>query len=522
MARYPIGKQDFKTLRTGGYVYIDKTRYIEKLLEGSQMYFLSRPRRFGKSLFISTLECFFRGEKELFEGLYIDSPRQEWTEYPVIRIDLAAANFREHNALNVHLSAILSRYEKHYGIEREAQDTFSSRFSHLILTAYEKTGKQVVVLVDEYEKPLTDLIDDREQMEECRRVLQGFYSVLKSSDAMLKLVFLTGVTRFGQMSVFSGLNNIRDISLNEEFGAICGVTEQELQDNFKQGIEQLAIARKTDYEGALALLKENYDGYHFCQNCPDIYNPFSLVNALADSSIRPYWSATGTPSLLVQVLLRNKFNLLELDGMAVSEERLGEMDRFFSDPVSLFYQTGYLTIKNYDEDADLYIIGYPNREVEQAFLTHILPYYYSEDTQVASLTDNLKLAVNRGEAEKIMEILEAFSAGISYELIPRDATEKHFQNMIYIVTSLLVSRTVKVSDEQRTSDGRMDVTIETPKFVYIIEIKRDKSASEALQQIIEKQYALKFKADNRKVYLIGVNFSTDTRRIDSYLIKEAF
>lgn len=520
MVRYPIGQQNFAGIRKGGYLYVDKTSYIDRLVSRNKYYFLARPRRFGKSLFLSTLESYFRGEQELFEGLAIDTDSQEWIEHFVIRIDLGAANYHGVKTLETRLNAILTKYEEELQIQVDSFSDFYTRFEKILIVAYQKSELPVVVLVDEYEKPMTDNIDDPEDMETCRRILQGFYSVLKSYDEILKFVFLTGVTKFGKMSVFSGLNNLNDISLDDEYSAICGITEQELISNFKTGIEELASKRKIDFKAALKLLKENYDGYHFSENCPDIYNPFSVINSLSKSTIRPYWASTGTPSLLVKVLLQNKMEVLDFDGVPASARRISEISSELRDPISLFYQTGYLTIKQYDDESELYILGYPNREVEQAFFTYILPFYCTRETHVDSLNDEIKSAVNNGDANKLMQKLQAFSSGISYEIIPEDATEKHFQNMMYIVTSLLVSNNVKVSSECRTSDGRMDLVIETTNFVYIIEIKRNKTPEEALKQIHEKEYDLQFRFGKRKVFLIGVDFSTEMRRISGYVIEE--
>lgn len=522
MIKYPLGKQDFKSLREEGYVYVDKTAFIPKLLESGSYFFLARPRRFGKSLFLSTLEYFFQGNRELFKGLFIDKIDWNWLQYPVIHLDLNGADYTNHGALEERLTSSLSFHEKKYGIKNQTELGLQERFRALISGVFEKTGLQVVVLVDEYEKPLLDTLEIHELFEKNKETLRGFYGVLKSMDYSLKLVFMTGVTKFGQMNVFSGFNNIRDISMNKEFGAICGITQTELQQNFQPGIKSLAEEKNLDYASALHLLKTHYDGYHFNNNCPDIYNPYSLLNALADKKISSYWSHTGTPSLLVNLLLKKNYDLEELDGIEASERRLMGINNQFDDPVALFYQTGYLTIKDYDETLEEFILGYPNLEVQQAFFEFVLPYYFKErNNDTDSVISQLRKAIIKGEAERFIKFLESFSASISYEMTPAAEVERHFQSMIYIVVKLLSSPNLRIIPEYKTSEGRIDLLIETPKFIYILEIKRDSSPEVALQQIYNKSYSLQFNIDSREIFLIGVNFSTEKKRLEGYnIVKE--
>ena len=521
MARYPIGKQNFKSLREGGYIYIDKTRFIRFLLEGSGSYFLARPRRFGKSLFLSTLEYFFKGERQLFQDLDIDNYDWEWKEYPVIRIDLIDGNYHEDNALSEKLDYVLTEYETHYNITRRKGQSLSSRFRSLIAGAHAQRGLPVIVLVDEYDKPLVDLLDNPEKMAQNREILRGFYSVLKGCEEHLKLVFLTGITKFGQMNIFSGLNNLRDISLLKEFSTICGITEKELTSQLKEGICELAKSEKTDFNGALEMLKQNYDGYHFSADCEDIYNPFSLMNALADSEINSYWAATGTPKILWDILIKNDFDLEELDCVNISRDELMNISDRLDNPISLFYQTGYLTIKDYDKNLRLYTLGFPNREVEIAFLNYVLPIYSKTNSLDSSMAvTNLARTINSGEPEKMMQILSSFCAGISYEAIPAPETERHFQYLIYILFKLLTPYTDEVKIEEKTSDGRIDLLIKSSRFIYLIEIKRNKTPENALEQIKNKNYHLAFVNDPRRVFLIGVNFSTEKRRIDGWKIVE--
>lgn len=517
--RYSIGIQDFEEIRKGGFIYVDKTSFIPILLEQSKYYFLARPRRFGKSLFLSTLEAFFSGQRDLFKGLAIYKYNWDWSPYPVIHIDLNGANYTNGKETIIEkLSFILKEQEIKYGIKNNYQD-ISLRFQYLISKLYEKTGKQIVVLIDEYEKPVLDTIGNKEINDWHRETLRGFYGVLKSLDKYLKLVFLTGVTKFGQMNVFSGLNNIRDISLNPKFGSICGITQDELLINFQEGISQIAEDRKLGKDEILLLLKKKYDGYHFSWKCPDIYNPYSLINAFADGKISSYWVYTGTPALLANVLRKRNYDLKKLDGIKVHEKRLLGLNDEFDDPVALFYQTGYLTIKNYDEENEEYILSYPNIEVEEAFFDYLLPDFTGQNvSETSSFIDELRFGFEKGDPKKSIEVLEEFFSGISYDVIPAAEVERHFQYIIYIICKLLIVRRQFVKVEEKTSNGRIDLLIATNDYVYIIEIKRDRSAQEALNQIKEKEYALQWRNDPRKVFLIGINFSTGNKRINDFKI----
>lgn len=520
MVKYPIGKQDFKALREGGYVYVDKTAYIIKLLEGANYYFLSRPRRFGKSLFLSTLEYFYLGKKDLFKGLAIESYDWNWESHPVVHIDLNGTNYREPGSLESRLNAILKEYENKNEISLPSSDNIHERFRILISGIYEKTGLGVVVLVDEYDKPVLDNLDNPELYDKNKEVLRAFYSILKSSDKYLEMVFLTGVTKFGRMNIFSGLNNIRDISLNDEFGAICGITSEELLENFKEGIEDLAKEEETDFDGAVSILKKNYDGYHFSRNCPDVYNPYSLICAFADKEIAAYWSYTGTPSLLARIIKQKNFDLECLEGVIVDKERLMGISNQFEDPVALFYQTGYLTIKSYDKEMGSFTLGYPNKEVEKAFFKYLLPNYSGLNIQTTdSFIHDLDRALEKGNPHLALKILEDFSAGISYDVIPDVEIERHFQYLLYIVCKLLSSKNNFIKVEEKTSDGRIDLFIATTNFIYIMELKKDSDPDKAINQIISKDYALQYRHDHRKVFLIGVNFSTEKKRIYGFKIQ---
>lgn len=518
--KYPIGKQDFKAIREEGYLYVDKTRFIAELLEGSSYSFLARPRRFGKSLFLSTLECFFRGERDLFKGLYIDSYDWEWEEFPVIHIDLNGVNYTTDKSalllkLNKELEAVENKYEvKHY------QGLTSLRLDTLIRNLFEKTGRKIVVLVDEYEKPILDTIDNPVLCDQFREELRGFYGVLKSLDRYLKFVFITGITKFGKMNIFSQFNNILDISLLDRYNSVCGITDDEIREYFKEGVEKLGESKGIEPEGALSLLKENYDGYHFSENCPDLYNPYSLICALANSDINPYWSETGTPTILAQMLLSNDYSLEDLNGIRVQKNRLMDVGYEFDDPVPLFYQTGYLTIKHYNRALNLFTLGFPNSEVEVAFFNFLMPYYMkAKSAKSKSFVTDFIEGIHTGDAEGAMKALEAFSSSINYDIVQAPEVERHFQNMIYLFSRLIMPYTVTVKAEEHTSDGRIDLLITTERYVYIFEFKRDRSAKEALRQIEERGYWRQFSSDSREVFLIGVNFSTAKRRIDGYIVK---
>lgn len=519
MTKYAIGIQDFSTIRKEGYLYVDKTQYISYLLDKGKYFFLGRPRRFGKSLFLSTLEYFFSGERELFQGLAIESYKWDWRKYPVIHLDLNGADYTRPGVLEDRLGSVLAEYENTYKLRRGEGLNIQERFRLLISSLYEKIGEPIAVLIDEHEKPVIDTLENKELNDSNKATLHGFYGVLKSMDKCLKFVFFTGVTKFAQMNVFSGLNNIKDISLNEEFGAICGVTTKELEKYFLSGIKEFSNKRKISVTDVLQLLKDNYDGYHFSENCPDIYNPYSLLNAFSDLKIRAYWSYTGTPTRLVKLLIQKEYDLRKLNGIRASANRLMGINTGFDDPVVLFYQTGYLTIKRYEEDLDEFILGFPNQEVEKAFLEFIIPFYYKNHHPVSeALISSLSKYLMQGEAKKAMETLESFSAGLSYDLIPKPETERHFQSLLYIIIKLISSQAIKITPEFKTSDGRIDLLIETPDFVYIIEIKKDRDPEEALRQIERKAYGLQFEKNSREVFYIGMNFSTEKKRIDGFLI----
>ena len=514
--RYAIGQQDFKTLREDDALYIDKTAFVDKIAKSKGKYFfLARPRRFGKSLFLSTLRYFFEGRRELFKGLYIDSSKWDWKPYPVLRLDLNVERYAEPNLLDNVLNNLFKDWEAKYDVADLAED-FPARLHNIIKAAHRKTGRQVVILVDEYDKPLVGNLNKEENFEHYRAKLASIYSNFKSSAEHIRLVFLTGVSRFSKLSVFSDLNNLNDISFDNEYADICGITEKELLDNFQPGISALAKEMESTYDDACLVLKHNYDGYRFARKGSDIYNPWSLMCCLSKLHPANYWSMTGGATVVAESLYNFDVNLEEILNTRCDFQSLVGLDLRNADPLALLYQTGYLTIKDYDRESDTITLGVPNREVKDDLSRVLLPFYIklrkgSVDGKIRDLLTSIRL----GEPEKMMTTLKAFFAGIPYDL--KMENENNFQNAIFVLVSLIGAN---AKAEDRTSDGRIDLTIETPKYVYIIELKYDSSSQAAIDQINEKQYARKYLIDNRKVFKIGANFSSKTRTIENPIIEE--
>ena len=512
--KYAIGDQDFRSLRENGFLYVDKTEYIEKLLEGSKYYFLARPRRFGKSLFLSTLRYFFEGRRELFKGLYIDSTDWKWEPYPVLYLDLNTDKFAEPGILDGVLENQFNEWEEKYDIPEKAEN-LSTRFRNIIKRAHEKTGRQVVILVDEYDKPLTGNLRKSDNFEHYRTKLASIYSNLKSSAEHTRLVFLTGISRFSKLSVFSDLNNLNDISFDDAFADICGITEKELMDQFHTGIERLANQYQVSYEEMCRRLKMNYDGYRFSKRGSEIYNPWSVLNAMDKKDIRNFWIGTGTSSVVAEALRDAQVNLEETLNAEWSIDDLVGLDLLNADPTALLYQTGYLTIGHYDMETDMVRVKVPNEEVRKGLFNGLLNVYLNPARgTVKSIVDGLMKAIRNGEPEDMMRNLDAFFAGIPYDL--KMDNENNFHNAFYILATLLG---IGTEAEVHTSDGRIDLLIRTPKFIYIIELKYDATPEQALSQIEEKGYARKFATDSRLLFKIGVNFSSRTRRIEAWKIE---
>ena len=524
--KLPIGIQDFEKIRTGGYLYIDKTEQVYRLVSEGSYYFLSRPRRFGKSLLISTLKALFLGKRELFKGLAIDQKEDwDWAVHPVLHLDLNTNKYDKPEVLSQKLDESLNEWETLYDCARPDLP-FGMRFEKVIKSAYEKTGQRVVILVDEYDKPMLQAIGNKELQDEYRGTLKGFYGALKSMDGCIRFAMLTGVTKFGKVSVFSDLNNLRDISLDYDFHSICGITEQELLSYFPTQIDALAERSKLTREECIEKLRRMYDGYHFDEDSPGMYNPFSVLNTFQTRKFGSYWFETGTPTYLVELLKRHHYNLEDMSKSEVTADVLNSIDAESHDPIPVIYQSGYLTIKGYKERFGKYILGFPNEEVEEGFIKYLAPFYLDNREQ-RSVFDIEKFSddVETGNIEQFLSRLKSLFASAPYDSVKGDR-ENHFQNMMWVVFKMMgfYSHT-----EYHTSNGRIDLLLETPKYRYIMEFKLDGTAEEALQQIKDKNYQLQFFGDSlahvdgqggaKHTYIVGVNFSKETRTIDKWLVE---
>ena len=513
--RYPIGIQNFEDLRNNNCVYIDKTELIYKLTHSDKVYFLSRPRRFGKSLLVSTLEAYFQGKKHLFEGLAMERLETEWTEYPVFHIDFSGSKYMDVESLQATLDIQLSRWEEIYGsVEKER--TFSNRFEGVIQRAYQQTDKQVVVLIDEYDAPLLDTNNEPELQKELRNIVRDFLSPLKKNGQYLRFLFLTGISKFSQLSIFSELNNLQNISMRDEYSALCGITEKELLTCLQSDIQRMADANGETYEEACAHLKKQYDGYHFSEKCEDIYNPFSLINAFNSKNYDNFWFESGTPTFLLDVLGKNDFNVCDLDGIMATKEQFDAPTEVITDPVPVLYQSGYLTIKGYNPMFRSYTLGYPNSEVRYGFTEALLPRYihrFPRENSFYLMTFIQDLM--KGDIESCLERTRSFFASIPYDL--ENKTEKHYQTIFYLLFRLMGQY---VDAEVKSAVGRADVVVRLTDAVYVFEFKYDGTPEEALAQIDSKGYAIPFQADGRKVFKIGVNFDSATRTIGDWKIAE--
>ena len=512
--KYPIGIQQFEKLREDEWVYVDKTRQIYELVQGGSCYFLSRPRRFGKSLLLSTLEAYFQGKKHLFEGLAIESLEKEWTAHPVLHLDLNAERYASLDELNNLLDTYLRKWESMYGTAESGNPSLSQRFMAVIHSAKLKTGRNVVVLVDEYDKPMLQAIGNEALQTEFRNALKAFYGVLKSADGDLRFAMLTGVTRFSKVSVFSDLNNLKDISMSSHYHDICGITEKELHATFDAEVEKLAEANGQTKEEAYLELEKRYDGYHFCGGTPGLYNPFSLLWTLSEQHYGSYWFSTGTPTYLVELMKEVNLNPADLTGYEAGASELDCIQAKVDNPIAVLYQSGYLTIKGYDKDVRLYSLDFPNEEVKEGFVNFLMPYYTPiSETESPAFIGKFVREVKAGKVDDFMRRLKALMADTPYELI-RDL-ENHYQNVMYIITKLMG---LYIQAEYRTSRGRIDLLIGTDKYVYIIELKLDGSAEEALSQINAKDYALPFAVDGREVVKIGANVTSETRNLERWVM----
>ncbi len=517
--KLPIGVQSFEALRKENFLYVDKTEFVYRLASEGRQYFLSRPRRFGKSLLLSTMEAYFLGKKELFTGLKISELEKDWIKYPVFYFDFNGRKYDSSLALKEVLNSHLENWEAIYGNEKKDRP-LEERFNYLLEAAYKKTGLGVVVLVDEYDKSLLE--SEGEALEKSRKLFKGFFGNLKSCDKYLKFVFITGVTKFSKVSIFSDLNQLRDISMTEDYATICGITQSEMEKTFEPEIQKMANKFSISYNECLTELKRMYDGYRFNQNSEGLYNPFSLINSLADSNLGNYWFATGTPTFLLKKLKENDFDPKKFSTDKISEfqDDLQDYRSDNPDPIPLFYQSGYLTIKGYNFKLNSYYLGYPNDEVRYSFLKCLVPLFTGSKMATNSLCiDEFYEDIQNGDVDSILAHFKSLFARLPYSTKPSDTViEQNFQNIIYIVFILLGQF---VNAEQHYSFGRADCVLQTANYVYIFEFKRDKSADEALKQIEDKKYAEPFASYKRKILKIGVNFNSKEKNIDEWKIVEA-
>ena len=511
---YPIGIQSFKKLREDGYDYVDKTNLIYNLTRQGQFYFLSRPRRFGKSLLLSTIEAYFEGRKDLFDGLAISALEKDWNAYPVIHIDMNTGNFESIDGLRRRINLTLSEQEKKHGQPAVESDS-GLRLEYLIKNIYESIGRKVVVLIDEYDKPLLETIGKPELQESMRNELRDLYSVLKSCDQYIRFAMLTGVTKFGRLSVFSGLNNLYDITFDVGYASICGITLQEMLNNFAEPIEMMAKKYKCDRDTMITRLTEMYDGYRFTEVDEKVFNPFSLLWAFRSNKMGEYWFATGTPKYLVDLLRHNDYALSDLEGASATIPQLSAFNPDTGDdPIPVMYQSGYLTIKDYNEERNNLTLGFPNEEVRHGFMEYVYPFFANTKGKQKFSFINFRDDILDGKAEEFMKRLQAMTADMSYEILAN--CENDFQNLLYVIFSLASTKPIV---ERCTSDGRIDILVETSRYIYIVECKVDGSAQEAMDQIESKQYALPWAVDGRQVIKIGANFSTTNRRLTDYIIR---
>ena len=524
--KYPIGIQTFEQIISGGYTYVDKTDLVYKLATEGKIYFLSRPRRFGKSLLISTLESYFLGRKELFKGLKIADLETEWTPYPVMKISFGSGQFSNPSTVEEVIDTSLSDWERKYGLEKRNED-YGIRFRNVLRQAHEKFGLPCVVLIDEYDKPLLDVMDSGEYVERNgvkislednnREFLKNFYSSLKDADADLRFVFLTGVTKFAQVSIFSGLNQPEDISMDEEYAALCGITEEEIDKYFTESVAEMANVKGVSYQKMRDALRDKYEGYHFSRGKEGVYNPFSLLNALKKDTIDDYWFSTSTPTYLVRLLSHCDEDIDELAGQYYSKQQFYEYKADSDTPLPIIYQSGYLTIKNYDTEDDMFLLDFPNGEVKRGFISLLAGTYFNQENKLPSKITTLNKCLRSADLDKFRDVLTAFLASIPYNMREGRTTERHFHYTFYLILRLM--STYLVYTEKCQSQGRVDCVIETKDNIYIFEFKLDGSATEALQQINDKGYAQEYAADSRRLFKVGCVFSSQTGTVGEWKVE---
>ena len=513
MRKLPIGIQTFVDIRQGNYLYVDKTAFVWRIANTGKPYFLSRPRRFGKSLLLSTFEAYFEGKKELFEGLAIEKMETEWKRYPVLHLDLNAEKYDSQKRLEDILNNNLNIWEDRFGKDVR-ENTLSTRFSGVIRRASEQAGCGVVVLVDEYDKPLLQALGNDALLEDYRKTLKAFYGVLKSADRYLRFVFLTGVTKFSQVSVFSDLNQLNDISLDYSYATVCGITRTELIETFALEIEEFGRVNELSAEETVDKMARQYDGYHFHPKGDGVFNPFSVLNAFSKRELGDYWFQTGTPTFLVEILQKSEYDLRTLlNGIEAPSSMFSEYRVEANNPIPLIYQSGYLTIKGYDKEFGNYLLQFPNDEVRYGFINFLVPFYTSmtnsdQGFYIGKFVQELRV----GDYDAFLTRLQAFFADFPYELNAK--TERHYQVVFYLVFKLMGQFT---QVEVKSAAGRADAIVKTPKYIYVFEFKLNGTAEEALQQIDDKGYLIPYQADGREVIKLGVEFSAETRNISRWL-----
>lgn len=515
---YPVGLQTFEVIRKENYLYIDKTEYVYQMTHSASKYvFLGRPRRFGKSLLASTLRAYFEGKAELFKGLAMERLEKEWKEYPVLHLDMSSGKHRDSEGLNRYLHDIVRENEIRLGIAPQDQIIDANlRLKNLILAVFAKTGRPVVVLVDEYDSPLLDVVHEDENLPGLRNVMRNFYSPLKACEPCLRFVFLTGITKFSQMSIFSELNNMEDISMDKPYAAICGITEEEMRTQMKADIEDLSVQLQISVDETLQRLKDNYDGYHFAWPSPDIYNPYSLLNAFHKKCIAPYWFGTGTPTTLIEMM--RKFHVLP---QQIGRRMVGVTDfdtptERIEDISALLYQSGYLTIKDYSPLTELYLLDIPNKEVRIGLYRNLLSNYVKQPAMARTLVAEMYEHIYFGRMDEALKLMQTVLSTIPY--CDNTAYEGHYQQLPYLLFSLLGYYT---DVEVRTPHGRVDVVMRTATALYVIEVKLDKSAEIAMDQINLKNYPERFALCNLPVVKVGINFDREKRTLSSWMIEKA-
>ena len=528
--KYPIGLQDFEGLIKDGYVYVDKTDLVCRLVNDGKIYFLSRPRRFGKSLLVSTLKHYFLGHRDLFKGLAIDGLETEWNEYPVFHLSFGGQIYTNTDELDRVLEGFVRESEVRYG-SVAYNNTLGGRFAAVLKAAHEKTGRRCVVLIDEYDKPLLDVMDTELRVTDSdgnslrleeynRNVLKGFYSVFKDADPDLKFVLLTGVTKFSQVSVFSGFNQPKDISMDSRYEALCGITLEEMLDVFHEPITQLAEENGVGYEEMVEMLKKRYDGYHFSKKMTGVFNPFSLLNCFDKLEMRNYWFATGTPTYLMRLLAHSDKNINELVGKYYEESQFIDYKADVERPLPMIYQSGYLTVKEYDIDTRYYLLDFPNEEVRSGFIDMLASNYFASGEMVSSWIFNVNRDLRGGKIEEFMRKMTSLLSSVTYRFQRKQDAfecERYFQYTFYLIMQMIGHYNTMV--EKETSEGRIDCVVECPNYVYVMEFKMDGSAQSALEQIRERGYTKPYLADKRKVFSIGVNFSSEKGTIEEYLFE---